>query len=97
MARVTGTFSAVGAGSAYTGGGNLTGSLKFSGPGTKVQLERSFDSGSTWRTVHEDDGDACEYTSDVDMNIYSVSDDLQWRWSCIEYNEAHSVAWVIGA
>lgn len=73
---VTGSFEATGASNAISGL-NLNISLSGFGVGT-VQLQRSFDDGSTWFAVKSYTADAQERCDEPETNVY-------YRLECTAY------------
>jgi len=79
MAKVTGSFT--GTGSSQTLPGNSEGSagLTLSGFGVgTVNLQWSFDGGTTWTTL-------AAYTADADKVVRMPSDNILYRLNCSAY------------
>ena len=93
--RVTGIFTATGAGEVLTLLPNYPGSGA-NPPGAAaalwgsfvatVELERSRDGGTTWNVVSKTpDGDGAIYQDPVDINIYDTVIGTKYRWNCTAY------------
>lgn len=78
MTEVTGSFTGTGQSSSEAFWGDFTVSLSGFGSGT-VQLERSFDDGSTWKVVET-------YTSDTERNGSEPRPQTKYRLNCTVYS-----------
>lgn len=51
-----------------------------------LQLEKSFDGGTTWLPVSKDSsGSVATYTSAVNLGIYEPEKDVLYSWNCTAY------------
>lgn len=66
---VTGSFTGTGASDAFVTRGGFNMSLSGFGVAT-VELQRSFDAGSTWKTVESFTADAERRVDDPEHNVY---------------------------
>lgn len=84
MALVSGTFGAIATSAAYTSRGNQLGfNAALSGTfSATVQLERSFDSGSTWNVCSNPDLTNAAYTAPVQLTIQDAEPGVLYRWNC---------------
>lgn len=82
---VSGTFTATGQSSSFRPIGKFNVVLRGTFVAT-VQLERSFDNGSTWGTVSRDSaGTAAAYTAPCGLIAEEVEADTQYRLNCTAY------------
>ena len=86
MSLATGTFGATGQSTAVPGNELLTLSLSGFDSATVI-LQRSFDKGSTWKTVKS-------YTADAEENIETVNYRTLYRLNCTVWSSGTITYWL---
>jgi hypothetical protein len=84
-ARLTGTFSSTSQSASIVLAGPFNMALGGSGWVASISLERSFDGGTTWRNVTQNNGAANAFTAPLDWTVpgdASLEPDVLYRLNC---------------